>query len=205
VAEQACQQLAALHKKAPEHAEICLEYGRALLEKNDDQGCVYMIRAAELNEFMMTTCYERLRDFYWQQGQPDQAQHYHHLFVERLELESFAQQERNQLHLNNKFTPHDLSSIELQQLTDALSKIKDLKKAYFVKKKVDYLTHLPCYVLAFSTTRWYQLTNKKRIEDVLQQIQNDMPLEQAVLILSIEGDNYKFGRKMRWIKGSRIL
>jgi hypothetical protein len=59
--------------------------------------------------------------------------------------------------------------------------------------------------LAFSTTRWYQLTNKKRIEDVLQQIQNDMPLEQAVLILSIEGDNYKFGRKMRWIKGSRIL
>jgi hypothetical protein len=102
-----------------------------------------MIRATELNEFMMTTCYERLRDFYWQQGQPDQAQHYHHLLVERLELESLAQQERNQLHLNNKFTPHDLSSIELQQLTDALSKIKDLKKAYFVKKKVDYLTHLP--------------------------------------------------------------
>lgn len=203
--EQACQQLAALHEKAPEHAEICLEYGRALLEKNDDQGCVYMIRAAELNEFMKTTCYERLRDFYWQQGQPDQAQHYHHLLVERLELESLAQQERNQLHLNNKFTPHDLSSIELQQLTDALSKIKDLKKAYFVKKKVDYLTHLPCYVLAFSTTRWYQFTNKKRIEDVLQQIQNNMPLNQAVLILSIEGDNYKFGRKMRWIKGSRIF
>ena len=86
-----------------------------------------------------------------------------------------------------------------------MSKIKDLKKVYFVKKKVDYLTHLPCYVLAFSTTRWYQFTNKKRIEDILQQIQNNMPLEQAVLILSIEGDNYKFGRKMRWIKGSRIL
>ena len=70
---------------------------------------------------------------------------------------------------------------------------------------MDYLPHLPCYVLAFSTGSWYQLTNKKRIEDVLQQIQQAIRLDQQVLILSIEGDNYKFGRKMRWIKRSRII
>lgn len=203
--DSACEQLAILYEKTPNHAEICLEYGKLLLEREDDQGCFYIARAAELNEFMMTTCYELLRDFYWQQEQHEQAHYYHGLFLARFELESHAQQERNQIHLKNKFISHDLTEVELNQLTESLKKIKALKKAYFVKKKVNYLPHLPCYVLAFSTGSWYQLTNKKRIEDVLQQIQQAISLDQQVLILSIEGDNYKFGRKMRWIKRSRII
>ena len=203
--DQACEQLSILSEKAPDHAEICMEYGKLLLEKSDHQGSSYLLRATQLNEFMSLTCYELLRDFYWGQKQTNQADHYHELLTQRFEIEENAQHERSQVHLNNKFISHDLTEIELNQLTESLKKIKALKKAYFVKKKVDYLPHLPCYVLAFSTGSWYQLTNKKRIEDVLQQIQQAIRLDQQVLILSIEGDNYKFGRKMRWIKRSRII
>jgi hypothetical protein len=83
--------------------------------------------------------------------------------------------------------------------------IPGLRKAYFVRKRVEHLAHLPCYVLGYRVTGFFQLHSKRRAMEVLRQIQESVPFPGETLIINVEGANYRFRRKFRWMRGARIL
>ena len=63
-----------------------------------------------------------------------------------------------------------------------------------------------CYVLGYTVRGgWLPGQAKGNIQVVLQRIQESVSFPGETLILSVEGGNAAFGRKFRWMRGSRIV
>lgn len=203
--DDALAQFHALHERAPDNAMVCFALGIRLLKRNDAGGCALIEQAMHLDENAIANGCEQLRDYHWRNENKELAHGWHQRMVDRLQLQEAATKERNQVSLNDKFERHGLPDEALAPLRDALRNIHGLRKAYLVKKRVKHLPHSPCYILAFRTTRWFQPHSKQRRQKVLQQIKESVPFPGETIIISVEGDNYRFGHKFRWIRGARIL
>lgn len=203
--DEALTQLRALHARVPDDPTVCLTLGARLLGRDDAEGSALIERAMTLDEGTILQGYECLRDYHWRAGRTSEANDWHGRLLERSQLLEVAAKERRQVLLSDKFDPHELPDAALSELCVALGKVPGLRKAYFIRKRVRYLEHSPCYVLGFRVSKWYQLYSRKRTDDVLRGIQESVSFPGEALILSVEGSNWRFGLKFRRIKGARIL
>jgi Zn-dependent protease with chaperone function len=204
-ADAALDQFHALHQRAPDDAIVCFGLGERLLARNDHTGCAFIERALQLDESATLQGCELLRDYCWRNGREEEAHSWHRRLIERAQLQQAGEKERSQIALSDKFERHDLPENILADLRAQLRTVTGLRKAYFLKKQVKYFTHRPCYVLGFSCTGLFRLHTRKRTAEVLQRIQEAVQFPGETLIVNIEGDNYRFGRKFRWMRGTRIL
>ncbi len=194
-----------LHAQAPDNALICLTLGARLLTRDDASGCALVEQAMARDENAIISGCELLRDYHWRQENHEAAHAWHQRLIDRQILQQAAAAERDNISLSDKLEPHALDEASLTQLRQALRQIPGLRKAYLFRKPVKHLTHIPCYILGYTASRWYQFHSKKRIAAVLQQIQQTIPFPGETLIINVEGDNYRFGRKMRWKRGARVV
>ncbi len=204
-ADAALAQFRALHGRAPDDPLVCLGLGARLLGRDDRDGCALVERAMHLDENAILTGCELLRDFHWRAGRKEEAHAWHQRLVERAQLQEAAEKERSEVTLRDRFERHGLPEADLAALREALGKIHGLRRAYLVKKRVRHLPHRPCYVLGFAVTAFWQLHSRQRAVDVLRRIQESVRFPGETLIIGVEGDNYRFGRKMRWMRGTRVL
>ena len=203
--EAALEQLRALHKRAPDDPVVLFSLGSRLLARDDEAGFALVERAMERDADATVSCCEALRDYCWRNDRQDEAHGWNARLVERAELQQAAAKERDEVRLSDKFERHDSGAEALARLQAELKTIAGLRKAYFVKKRVRYLPQRPCYVLGFtvgSLLRWH---SKRRAAEVLARIRETGSFPGETLILNVEGENYRFGRKLRWMRGSRIL
>lgn len=198
-------QLKTLYERASGHVEVCFALGSRLLNKKDPQGCGLMKEAMELDEEATRGACEWLRDYYHQIGEVNEAQHWHERLIARAELEYADQQERNTLHLTDKFLAHDLDAQQLATLQNALHKIKSLRKVFLCKKQLTHLPKKPLYIVTFNATAWYQWYSKSRVANLLQQLQQCPALPGETLIVCIDAQHRRFRRKVNKIKGARII
>lgn len=203
--EAAFEQFRALHLRAPEDAVVCLALGIRLVGRNDETGLPLLEQAMKSNEDLIRKACQVLRDYHWQNGRKEEAHAWHARLEERTAIEQGAAKERGQVLTNDKFDCHDLTEDVVGDLITQLRAVSHLRKAYLVKKLVAHLPHRPCYVLGFTVTRrfWFGVNN--RAADVLRQIQQTVQFPGETVIISVQGENYRFGRKFRWIRGARII
>jgi Zn-dependent protease with chaperone function len=204
-AEAALGQFRVLHERAPDDAVVCFSLGARLLARNDDTGRALVERAMQLDENAILQGCEVLRDYHRRNGRDEDARVWHQRLIERAQLQQAADQERSQVTLNDKFERHDLSEDALAELRAQLQAIPSLRKAYFVRKRVRHFAHRPCYVLGFGVAGFLQPYADGCAKAVLQQIQKEVRFPGETLIINVEGNHYRFGRKFRWMRGSRIL
>lgn len=204
-ADDALQQFRDLHERNREDAIACLALGARLLDKDDDSGCALIERAMQLDEDITTKGCELLRDYHWRKGREEESRTWHRRLVERIELQQAAEKERNEIRLTDKLECHQLSDDELAKLCTRLQTIPKLRKAYLVKKVVKHFAQRPCYVFGFSVTSLLQFHSKKRVSEILQQIQEAVEFPGETILINVDGDNYRFGRKFHWMRGARIL
>jgi Zn-dependent protease with chaperone function len=204
-ADGALEQLRALHARAPDDAVVCLELGARLLARDDDSGRALVEHAPEIDENATLQACELLRNYHWRHGRKDEADVWHQRLLERAAAEEAAGQERNTLLLADKFDRHELPAETVEQLRAELRAIPGLRKAYFVRKRVKLFAHRPCYVLGFSVTGLFRLHSKKRVSEALQRIHEGVKFPGETLIINVDGDNYRFGRKFFWMRGARVV
>jgi Zn-dependent protease with chaperone function len=203
--DSALAQLQALHRHAPDVPALCLSLGARLLARADASGVDLVVRAMELDEDNIVHGCALLRDHYAYTGDMAKADDWQRRMQARQEEQEAAERERKQIKVNDKFDRHDLDDPSLASLRQALRAIPGLSKAYLVKKRVRHLAHRPLYVLGFSATPWYRLRNKRRSQAVMEQIQTTVAFPYVTVIIRIEGENRSFGRKLAWMRGSRIV
>ncbi len=203
--DDALTQFRALHQRAPDNALVCLSLGASLLCHGDDSGCALIERAMQLDEEVIVRGCELLRDYHWRNGRQEEAHAWHQRLVERSKLQEAAAVERNQVLLSDKFEYHGLSDDALTELRAQLKTVPGLRRAYFVKKRVKHLAHLPCYVLGFGVTGFSQRHLKQRAQEIMRLLQETVRFPGETLIINVEGVNYRFGRKFRWIRGAKVL
>ncbi|MBS0370944.1 MAG: M48 family metalloprotease [Proteobacteria bacterium] len=203
--DDALTQFQALHERVPNDALVCFSLGARLLHRNDASGCALIEHVMHLDENATANCCELLRDYHWRNDRQDEAHAWHQRLVERVTLQEAAAKERNGVAIGDRFERHGLAENDLATLRSALRSIPGLRKAYLVRKRVKHLPHSPCFVFGFKTSRWYQLHNERRAREVLRLIQESVSFPGETILINLEGNNSRFGRKFSWMRGARIL
>ncbi|HEX6267807.1 MAG TPA: hypothetical protein VFZ81_13045, partial [Burkholderiales bacterium] len=203
-ADRVLEQFRALHARVPEDPVVLYNLGARLLDRDDEAGMALIESAMRHDETEIRRCCEALRDYCWRKGRKDEAHEWHRRLCERTDLEQAAAKERDEVRLKDKLERHDLDAGALAGMQAELRSIPGLRKAYFVKKRVKHMPERRCYVLGFTVGGW--LHRKRRAAEVQQGIHEAVtswPGE--TLIINVEGENYRFGRRFRWMRGSRIV
>jgi len=197
-------QLRALHERANDDPVLHYTLGVRLLARDDETGVALLKRAMQRDPWETVRCAQALRDYCWRRGRKEEAHDWHRVMSERMELEAAAKKERDGLRTSDKFERHALPPETLAKLQAQLKAIDGLRKAYFVRKRVKHMPERPCYVLGY-TIRWRPFGPKASVQVVLNRIQETVECPGETLILNVEGTNAAFGRKFRWMRGSRIV
>jgi Zn-dependent protease with chaperone function len=201
----AIAQLRALRVSAPDHPLICFNLGVMLLDRDDDAGMALVERTMELDENAIFESTKTLRDYCLRRGRPAEAQAWHDKMVQRLAILQGAEKERSNVFTSDKFDRHGLTEADLAPILAELRAIPGLRKAYFVRKQLKFLTHKPLYVVGFKAKRTIMFRSKPREAEVLKAIQHEVHFPGETLIICLEGENYWLDRKFRFMRGSRIL
>jgi hypothetical protein len=204
-ADGALAQFRDLHARAPEDPTASFALGVRLIGRDDAQGVPLLEAAMQRDEFAIVKCSELLRDYHWRSGRKDEAHAWHQRMLERAAEEQGAEKERSQVTLKDKFERHGLAADDLARLLEQLRSVPGLRKAYFVRKRVAHLKHRTLYVLGYRSSYPLQPGVKKRAAAAMQAIQEQVQFPGETLIINVEGENYRFGRKFAWMRGSRIL
>ena len=201
--DAALEQFRALHSRWPDEAVAWIALGRRLLIRDDESGFALVERAIQKEEQYILTGCEALRDYCWRKGRKDEAHAWHARLLERSRTLEAAREERSQVTLKDKFERHGLAEGAIEALRKQLKAVPGLKKAYLVRKRVAHLPERPCYVLGF-TVRGL-LFSKNLAASVQKELVGKVIYPAETVVLSVEGVNYRFGRKLRFMRGSRIV
>lgn len=206
-AEAALEQFRALYAEAPTDAAICYGLGARLLRIGDDAGVAMIEQAIKSDQQALLPGAEVLRDYYAGSGQSDLARRWHERLMQRVEVLQKARAERAVVNLNDKFDPHALDADQVAALRAQLSAIPGVHRAYLVRKRVTQLVEHPMLVLGFSTRPWWRPRFVSRVDamQVQDQIAKTVQFPHETLIVCVEGNNARFGRKWRWMQGSRVV
>lgn len=201
-ADGALEQLRALNERVPDDPVVLFNLGARLLARDDAAGAALLEAAMRHDVGETVRCCEALRDWCWRNGRKDEARAWHERMSERAALEQAAAKERDEVRLDDKFLRHDLSPEAAAQMRAELKAIRGLRKAYFAEKRMRHMPERRCFVLGFTVRGW--LKKKARAAEVLAAIQQSVSFPGETLILHVEGENYRFGRKLAWRRGSRV-
>ena len=184
---------------------ISYNLGVRMLERDDSAGTTLLERAMAVDGDIRIQGAEALRDYHWRNGRKEEANTWHKYAVEHSEILRAARAERNQVTIGDKFDVHGLPDETIAELRTQLQSVTGLRKAYYVKKRVTHFPDRPYYVLGFTAWGIISLKRKQRTAEVMEQLREKVQYPGPTLILSVQGVNYRFGRRFRFMGGTRIV
>lgn len=195
----------AVQAQALDHPVACFALGTRLLARDDASGVALVEAAMAGDDDLLLRGYEALRDFRWRQGRQEEAEALHAKLVARAQQLQAADAERGEILLRDKFDRHGLSEEVLEDLRRQLRAIGGVRKAYLVRKRVHHFPERPLYVLGFVATPWWGLHRRRRVQAIQERIAQEVSFPGETLVLYVDGDHYRFGRKFRFMRGARII
>jgi Zn-dependent protease with chaperone function len=203
--EQALDQLRDLQARDPGHPGVNFELGLRLLQRDDDTGISFLETAMEREDRLRLDVLQALRTFHWRQGHDAEAKAFERRIDERMEEEYEGSLERERVHLKDRFEPHGLEDDALQSLRVQLHEMGDIREAYLVRRQVKHLTHLPFLIFGFSVTGFFRIARQKRLREYVDRISETVEFPCETMILCIDGNNRAFRKKLKKVKGSRVI
>jgi Zn-dependent protease with chaperone function len=202
---EALAQLAALHRDAPDHAGVSYSLGLRMLRQGDDAGVALIEAAIERDDEALLPGAELLRDYHAQNGRDELAHQWHERWLQRALAQQAAAAERANIRLNDRFAAHGLDAGQIDGLRAQLRRIDGLRKAWLVRKLLADESQPPLFVLGFSVTPWWRPHRKALAERVQDEIARHVEFPVPATVVGVDGDNYRFGRKWRFMRGTRVL
>jgi len=134
------------------HAGANYALGKILLDRQNPKGVPLLNRAMTYDSGYTLHACQVIYTFLHYNGHAQAAQKYREKLEQRYDLEAKAQQERQDLDIRDGLLSHELTDAQLQPLIDQLSQQAGIKKAYLIRKAVEYLPESPFYVLGILRT-----------------------------------------------------
>ena len=204
-ADASLAQFRALYEKLPDEAMVAYGLGACLLLRGDAAGIALVEKALQSDpEFIACGC-QALRDFHLREGREKEAAAWETRLSERLAALLAAKRERARIRLKDKLARHDLDAAVLARLRAQLGAIPGLRKAYLVKREATRPGEPPTYILGFSVTGLLRLHKRRRAVDAATRIMESVELPREAVLINVDGANHRFGRKLFWMRGARIV
>jgi len=191
----------AVIKSQSHHASANYAVGRILLERDNEKGIVFIEKAMDSDDHAIISGCELICHFLLNRNRLKEAEFYANKALDRKTLEQWAQKERDHLDQDkDSFIAHELTQVQCQFIVTQLRAYSEIKRAYLVKKVVQYLPENPIYVLGIVrhfTWRFEMGHFSQKLADTLE-----MPDEFFVVELGL---NFKkLRKKMEKINKSLI-
>ena len=194
-----------LQARSPDSALAAFALGQRLLARDDAEGVTLLEHALTIESSSEAIIAEQLRNYWWRQGDEERAHAWHARLVQAHDFEQKMRAERDSLTLKDKLLLHELDDEQLDALREALHQIPGLRKAYLVRKQLQHRPEQPLFILGFCVTPWWKLHRNKRAMQAQQQILDQVRMPGETLVVNLEGQNYRFHRKLRFRRGTRIV
>jgi hypothetical protein len=195
----------ALIEKHPNSLPLRFALARQLLQRGDSEGVAAMESVISAEPEAILAGAQILRDFYARQNQMSLAARWHQRYLERTNLVQAGQRERSRWLLSDQIAPHGLASEAIARLVSQLQVVTNLKRAYLARKLTHYLPEKPLYILGFTSSPWWKLNDAANRHALTQQIRQEVKFPGDTLIVALDGTQWGFGKKMRRVKGARIV
>ncbi len=134
----AIQALKSFLQEFPTHAPAHYALGTLLLQQQDSSGVTHIEAAIAQNRGYALEGYQRVHDFFFNQGQTQTANQYQPQIDQAYEEMVKAQQERSIVGEEDQFKPHTFTEAEVAVIQQQLVDQVQVKEAYLVEKVVQY-------------------------------------------------------------------
>lgn len=191
-----------LLKHSPYHPSASFAVGRILLKQNDEAGIQLITRAMQGDGKATLAGCELIYNFLIRQNRPQEAFSYLEKATQRIQLEQLAQAERDSLSQNDTFLPPGLTIAQRQPIVEQLKAQKGIKRAYLVRKQVQYLPEHPLYVVGIERSFGFRLTNDDR--KYCQQLANTLSVPGSFFVVVLNSDLRKLHKKMKTLEETLI-
>ena len=189
----------------PSSAVARFALARHLLSNGQEEGVRIMDGVLEDDPSALFAASELLRDYFRDRGDHAGAKIWHDRHIDEAIRLQRSRKERQRLLLSDRFAPHGLDAAALGKLTLQLRGVTGIKRAYLVRKIDPSLPDTPLYVLGVKSTGFFQLHSSKRAARVVKDITDNVVFPGETMILNVDGNLYKFARKMRRVNRSKLL
>ncbi|BAU13838.1 Zn-dependent protease with chaperone function-like protein [Leptolyngbya sp. NIES-3755] len=188
--------------RQPDHVAANFTLGEALLRQGDAAGveCIEKAIAQQFN-LVIDGC-KLIHDFYVQQDQIEQANHYRDKAEQHYELMQKAEQERESISIHDQLKPHTLTTEEIDSLRQQLQTYSDIKEAYLAEKVVNYLPEARFCFLGIVRKQGL-LDSKDAAQKLFSQVVEQVEFPTEVYIIVFEGNEFK--EKIASVEQSLIL
>ncbi len=176
-----------------------------LLRQDQDEGVALMEATVGDDPAAVFAGGQLLRDYHKRRGEHAAARVWQERAAEAALLLQKSRRERQRLLLSDRYVAHALDADSVLALRAQLQAVKGVKRAFFVRKLDPHLPNLPLFVLGLKTTGFFQLHNRQHAADVTQAVKQQVKFPGETLIIVTDGNLYKFARKLRRVKGARIV
>lgn len=177
---------------------------RQLLQRGDENG-VSMMQDVVVNysPFVLEGA-ESLRDYFSGRGELEKAGRWQRRYEQRLRKVQAARVERSQWLVSDDLESHGLDAGIVARLVRQFNNTPELRRVYLVRKRLEHFPEEPLYLLGFSCSGVFEWRSRGRIAEAMSRLrQIEFPGE--TLLVSVEGDNRQFVKKLKRVPDSQIL
>lgn len=199
--DSALEQFQQLLSRQPHAADLNFEVGARLLLRQDAQGVALLEAAMRLDARHTGSACELLRDWFGRENRWSEADAYQ----QRAAAWRRQEAESSRLQIGDRFDQHQLSNEELHKLRRQLATLRGLKSAWLVRKIVSQHGGDPLYVLGVRTRSGLPWRRPQRQQQVMRQLGQLQCWPGETLLLSLDGDYWRFEHTFRRIPGARLL
>jgi Peptidase family M48 len=178
---------------------------RNLLLDGNEEGTSTMTAVIAEEPSAVLAGSELLRDYFERRGDQAGAKLWRDRHVDDAIRLHRAEKGRGRLLLSDRYAPHELDAQTLAKLTAQLRSFKQVRRAYLVRKVDASFPAVPLYVLGIKSTAFFQLYSQKRVTRVLKQVTENVVFPGETMIISVDGNLYRFARKMRRIGHAKLV
>ncbi|MEE8481616.1 MAG: M48 family metallopeptidase, partial [Desulfobacterales bacterium] len=188
-----------------EHVGANYVIGRLMLVQGDDTGRAFIEKAMDLDNNAIAPGCELVYNYLIDRDRKQEAIPYEKRFYEGVEFEKRVQAERDNIHLNDNYIPHDAPPEVIEGLTKQLRKYKQIKTAYFVQKKIG-LSNSPLFVLGLirSPRSPDYLRDPRNDRKLIQKLVDEIKFPYDIFYLVLSNDNEEFSKIIANIEGALI-
>ncbi|HOX70124.1 M48 family metallopeptidase [Dokdonella sp.] len=187
----------------PDHAGLNYWLGTRLLADDDESGIELVEKAIAMDEAAIVPGNVALRDFYHTRGLVDLAKAAHGVAAERQALLDAADSERQTIRLGDKLLAHGLDADAVNRLYEQITRL-GARKIWIARKPTRLFPEHPLFLLAFSLKPWYSLVRRSGGGIVSDRIHREVTLPGQTIVICTDGEYYRFRRKLRFIRGTRL-
>ncbi len=178
---------------------------RHLLREDQEEGVQLMESAMTEDRTASLAGSELLRNYFGQRRDHVNAKIWHDRYVDEAIRLQKGEKKRRTLLLSDRYEPHGLDAETVAKLSVQLKVVKGIKRAYLVRKVDSGFPGPPLYVLGVKCTGFFQLHSKKRATRVVKEITEKVVFPGETIVINVDANLYKFARKMRRVKRSKLV